>query len=803
MMKKTIILSGALLLGLSAFTGNAQQLPNVGFDSWKGTCGNTRSVPGDDRQRPGVEPTGWNGSNVNQHVIFDKTESGLVTQQTDGSNKYAQLKNIYIGVGAIGSVAPGFINFGTPWVYASTNVPDCDGGVFGGTEFTKKPDAITGRYKRTDSNNESSHIIAYLWNGTFTSKIGNIAQTKTESQNNVDRVVMGKATGSASGKLVASCDSAFTSTKGGDWETITVPLKYVADAGEPTMMNVIVSAGDYWNRNSMQSNTSLLVDDVDFVYYSTLTELKVGGTAIALQDGVYTYNVAGQMPAADAVAATCKSQFATAKVTVDDANYQVKIEVTNQGGKDLDGQTAHTYVLQYKAQTQQVYNGLLNVQLGGTDLIANTEKSVTITYYNDGTCDFVLPNFSALGIPLGDISVPNVKVTEDASGNKTFTDGEVEAMQLAGGEIVAHVVLNGGTITADGVINMPITVGWMMGYPDDKTETPISVKFSSDLQYSYEEKGYYHVLDADKNIWNVPTTFKSWQYGEGDEMAYAISIDGVKVGDLNFGDMKVTGLKESEKVFSGTDAAVVLLNGKTASVTVDGGMVAETDKLNINLATTVDGMLYKISYTTDRQYQYNVDGYYHVLDADNHVLDDKTNTGILAQNVPTTFKAWQYGDGKDMAYAISLDGVKAGELNFGDLKVTGLTFEDDVFSGTDAAVALPGGKTASVKVEKGNVADVERLKLEFIATVDGKPYTIWFTTNTTTTGVDGVAAAQTAVTAGEGVIRVSGFAGVVDVYTADGRKVASVTANGEAQVAVAAGIYVVRAGDKAAKVIVK
>lgn len=802
MMKKTIILSGALLLGLSAFTGNAQQLPNVGFESWKTTCGNTRSVPGNDRQRPGVEPTGWNGSNVNQNVIFDITESGLVTQQTDGSNKYAQLKNIYIGVSTIGSVAPGFINFGTPWVYASINVSDCDGGVFGGTEFTKKPDAITGRYKRTYSNNESSHIIAYLWNGTFTSKIGNIAQTKTESQNDVDRVVMGKATGSASGKLVASCDSAFTSTKDGGWETITVPLKYVADAGEPAMMNVIVSAGDYWNRNNMQRNTSLLVDDVDFVYYSTLTELNVGGTDIALQDGVYTYNVAGQMPTADAVAATCKSQFATAKVTVDDANYQVKIEVTNQGGKDLDGQTAHTYVLQYKAQTQQVYNGLLNVQLGGTDLIANVEKSVTITYYNDGTCDFVLPNFSALGIPLGDISVPNVKVTEDASGNKTFTDGEVEAMQLAGGEIVAHVVLNGGTITADGVINMPITVGWMMNYPDSKAETPISVLFSSDVKYSDKENGYYHVLDADKNIWNVPTTFKSWQYGEGD-MAYAISIDGVKVGDLNFGDLKVTGLEESEKVFSGTDAAVVLPNGKTASVTVDGGMVAEADKLNINLAITVDGKLYKISYTTDRQYQYNVDGYYHVLDADNHVLDDKTNTGILAQNVPTTFKAWQYSDGEKMAYAISLDGVKAGDLDFGDLKLTDLTFKDEEFTGTDAAVALPGGKTASVEVKKGNVADVERLKLEFIATVDGKPYAIWFTTNTTTTGVDGVAAAQTAVTAGEGVIRVSGFAGVVDVYTADGRKVASVVANGEAQVAVAAGIYVVRAGDKAAKVIVK
>lgn len=815
MMKKTIILSVALLLGLSAFTGNAQQLPNVGFDSWKGTCGKTTwtsTMKSDGGfTRPGDEPTGWCGSSV-KPFNSGVTSSIRCTKVTENGNTYVKVDNNSI----LGNTIPGYMTVAQPWVFvggtgwsdAASYAAGGDGGSHSSVAFAYKPDALTLRYQKTGT--ETSHIIALLWDGTFKSyvpsscdKNGN--QTFGTELEDVDRVVIGRQDDdkvTQKGTLVASLDKEIT-TATTAWTTVVLPLEYKTTEVAPTKMNVVLAASDYWTRANLKGGTSLLVDDVDFVYYSTLTELKVGGTAIALQDGVYTYNVAGQMPAADAVAATCKSQFATAKVTVDDANYQVKIEVTNQGGKDLDGQTAHTYVLQYKAPTQQVYNGLLNVQMLGTDLIANTEKSVTITYYNDGTCDFMLPNFSALGIPLGDISVPNVKVTEDASGNKTFTDGEVEAMQLADGAIVAHVVLNGGTITADGVINMPITVGWMMGYPDDKTETPISVKFSSDLQYSYEEKGYYHMLDADKNIWNVPTTFKSWQYGEGEDMAYAISIDGVKVGDLNFGDLKVTGLKESEKVFSGTDAAVALPGGKTASVTVDGGMVAEADKLNINLATTVDGKLYKISYTTDRQYQYNVDGYYHVLDADNHVLDDKTNSEILAQNVPTTFKAWQYGDGKDMAYAISLDGVKAGDLDFGDLKVTGLTFEDDVFSGTDAAVALPGGKTASVKVEKGNVADVERLKLEFIATVDGKPYTIWFTTNTTTTGVDGVAAAQTAVTAGEGVIRVSGFAGVVDVYTADGRKVASVTANGEAQVAVAAGIYVVRAGDRAAKVIVK
>ena len=176
-------MSGALLLSISAFTANAQQLPNAGFGIWKPTCGKTLSVPNDFRQRPGVEPSDWNGSNVNQKVsTLTKSEPGLVTQHTEGNNKNLQLKlkNIFVGVSTIGSVAPGFVNFGTPWVYASATIEKCDGGTFGGQSFGYKPDAIKGKYKRADSykegnpisNDESSHIIVYLWNGTYKSFIG-------------------------------------------------------------------------------------------------------------------------------------------------------------------------------------------------------------------------------------------------------------------------------------------------------------------------------------------------------------------------------------------------------------------------------------------------------------------------------------------------------------------------------------------------------------------------------------------------------------------------------------------------------
>lgn len=666
-----------MLLSISAFTANAQQLPNVGFDSWKTTCGKTLSVPNDFRQRPGVEPSDWNGSNVNQYVIIEKKESGLVTQQTEGNNKYLQLKNIFVGVSTFGSVAPGFVNFGTPWVYAALPISDCDGGVFGGVSFDKKPDAIKGKYKRTDSNSEDSHIIAYLWNGTYTSKIGNVAQTKIEEQNDVDRVVFGKATGSASGKLVASCDKAFSTTVNKDWETIVVPLDYVANAGNPTMMNVIISAGDYWNRSNLKKNTTLLVDDVDFVYYSTLTSLKAGSKTIALKNGVYNYTVAGKMPTKKEVVATCKSQFADAAVAVDAANYKVTVTVTNQGGKDVDGATQHVYTLQYTAPVVKQYAGILNVEMGGGDVIANATQDVTISYYNDNTCDFSLPHFMFAGTDIGNIEIPNVKVSEDAAGTKTFTDGEVEAMELAGGGIVAHVVLNGGTITSAGVINMPITVGWMPGYPEDKKPTPINVLFSSDKKVEVTEAGYYYVVKGDDYqhplVEHQTTMLKSVKYGDMNGFTYTLSLDGVNAGGINFGDMAVAGLDNTDEQYSGTDSAVALGNGKTASVTVDGGKDATTGKYEVKFATTVDGQLYNIVFTTDDS--------------------------------------------------------------------------------------------------SSSVNDVE--------------------------------ASGAAVRGAEGAIVVEGFAGRVNVYTVDGRLAASAQIDGEATITVAAGLYVVRAGEKAVKVVVK
>jgi hypothetical protein len=696
-MKKSFLLSGALLLSISAFTANAQQLPNVGFESWKTTCGKTTTTKDNASfVRPGVEPADWNGSNVTQVFKFKDFVKKDEASHTGGFATI--LTNQKPGLGKASAPAPAFLNFGTPWIFADTGkiqgngLEMGDGGVYGGMNFSHRPDAVVGWYKRDNSKGtEDAYVIAYLWSGTFKSQVRSaIEKTGGTSSNpiysesatieltDVDRAILGKSSVAQSGTLIASCEEKISNSFS-EWTQIIVPLEYKTTTVVPEKMNLIISAADYWNRANIVPYNTLVVDDVDFVYYSTLTSLKAGSKTIALKDGVYNYTVAGKMPTEKEVVATCKSQFADAAVAVDAANYKVTVTVTNQGGKDVDGATQHVYTLQYTAPVAKQYAGILNVDcdiLGG-DVIANATQEVTISYYNDNTCDFSLPDFMFEGNNIGNIEIPNVKVSEDAAGTKTFTDGEVEAMKLAEGGIVAHVVLNGGTITAAGVINMPITVGWMPGYPDDKEEKPINVLFSSDKKVEVTEAGYYYVVKGDDYqhplVEHQTTMLKSVKYGDMNGFTYTLSLDGVNAGGINFGDMAVAGLDNTDEQYSGTDSAVALGNGKTASVTVDGGKNATTGKYEVKFATTVDGQLYNIVFTTD-----------------------------------------------------------------------------------DSSLS---------------VNDVE--------------------------------ASGAAVRGAEGAIVVEGFAGRVNVYTVDGRLAASAQIDGEATITVAAGLYVVRAGEKAVKVVVK
>ena len=151
------------------------------------------------------------------------------------------------------------------------------------------------------------------------------------------------------------------------------------------------------------------------------------------------------------------------------------------------------------------------------------------------------------------------------------------------------------------------------------------------------------------------------------------------------------------------------------------------------------------------------------------------------------------------------------ELPCGDIVVEGVTRKDGKLSGSVNDLSLAGG-VIHAKVDLVGTETAEGA-MDLAITVG------WYTDypedleatmpiNVTfkgqrDAGVNVVEASGVAVRGTEGAIAVDGFAGRVNVYTVDGRLAASAQVDGEATITVAAGLYVVRVGEKAVKVVVK
>ena len=460
------------LLAAGGLTASAQYLPNGDFQQWKPTCGksdqtspNFGSAPAGLATRPGVEPQDWNGSNVNQTVFAQNAHSdALVTRQGNAENFYVRLVCTKVGVKLvtldIKAEAPAFINFGTPWVYAVSDKNKCDGGVYGGMSFSYKPDAIKGRYKRTPAAKaEKARIIAYLWSGTFKSSIP--SGKSTRMQDDVDRAIMGRVSGvTGDGKLVASCDYGFETTKNNDWEEIIVPIDYKRTDVVPTKMNVIISSDDYWNRANMVENSTLEVDDVQFVYYHALESITYKGKTIKMEEGKNFYNLLIDEDF-DISNFSYKKKGAGATV---EKSFDPKSQILTVTVKGNDFNVNPKSVTVYKfrvAKEVTDFTSDLSVELVKMGMFDPSESTIQLYKEQDGSYTFQLRNFSLMGgaINVGTIVLKNLDINGDkitTSQTTTIQPGDdpsVDEKQWMGPNlppvpIVLNATRNGADLTA-------------------------------------------------------------------------------------------------------------------------------------------------------------------------------------------------------------------------------------------------------------------------------------------------------------------------------------------------------------------
>ena len=329
-------------------TATTPQLNDFSGD-WE-TC-----IPWDSKgntESSGTQPKGWHISNVQTAV--GAVVAGAKAEGSNGTTVAVKLTNQEMA----GQMIPAYMSLGTPWATAETKgtkVRNADGGVFGGTEFTYRPDAISFDYQRDNSKGkENASAIAYLWKGTWTQTNvpGNTAVgvfgygTATKvTMTNRDRNVLGNETSATLGdpathttdaKLIAKLEQSISESTKGTWKNMTIPFTYEDKTAVPKYINVIFAANDYFGgRNGIVAGNSLTIDNVKLVYYHALNSLTYNGTPVAnFDEGTTEYTLNGKLAEDfDKVKFTIKGVGATYDVAKDEANNVATITVK---GNDYD-----------------------------------------------------------------------------------------------------------------------------------------------------------------------------------------------------------------------------------------------------------------------------------------------------------------------------------------------------------------------------------------------------------------------------------------------------------------------------------
>lgn len=482
-MNKKFILLAALAGGVT-LGAQAQQLPNGGFENWKGNdkCGQTIQASSDFggptdkenlKQRPGDEPTDWNGTSIRQKVFAEVTQELIFKKNDAAHGYYASLINKYVGVGTFGANAPAYLTFGQPWSYAAMS--NQDGGTVGGVAFTHKPDAIKGDFKRTLSTEkpeEKAHIIVYMWNGTFTSKIGKEGgDAKMITKNNVDRAVLGKSNAgevTGDGKLIAQCDFSFSTTKNNDWETIIVPIEYKDETATPSMMNVIISSADYWTRGNIGKENQLDVDNVEFIYYHALKSFTYDGITKEIAEGQTEIDFSNTTYDANKTLSYIKKGVgANVEVkTYNEADATLTIEVQgNDYSSNPNSKT--TYTVQF-AKPVSTTGKLSSLNVNGEEVLKADQFYYTV--YGDYT-----PQSITWTAEDGDLA----KVDSTYDANKRTATVEVNAGQNTHTYFVKFAK-KGTNYASKVLISM---AGGFVGAPAQNVEiTPLTENKTIDLQ---------------------------------------------------------------------------------------------------------------------------------------------------------------------------------------------------------------------------------------------------------------------------------------------------------------------------------
>lgn len=462
---------GCFLFATSAQAQGVYQLPNPGFENWD------RGIKLDNSTANVDEPVGWNSFKTGTGTWVALTKHSVTKGETNG-NKYAIIKSSsVVGIIANGNMTTGIVVAGDTKATSEKNYnysvtpDDKEGSKIGASnfrqEFTGHPDALSVKLKYIADGGSNA--------GKTDAKYKAQVAARIHVNERFQEPYESDAT-----KLVAAATISPSGSEAIDWTTFTQPFDYNSSAkGDPAYVLITVSTNQSPGVGS--GSDEVWVDDMYFVYYSTLSSLTVNGVAVeGFNKDITTYNMTGTAPQLSEIAATATSQWATVDpVTQTEENGNTVFNITVKGNDFADSGNKTTYKLVYAANSSEndiesivnTYNGYINIDLAGDEMKVPEQILIEKGSTVDNTIHLTLANFEFSGMPLGAISIDNIATTY-ADGTYSFQSETVE-VALAGGAILADVTIS-GTIAENGYTEADIDVIWKI---DEENNIPIPVAF--------------------------------------------------------------------------------------------------------------------------------------------------------------------------------------------------------------------------------------------------------------------------------------------------------------------------------------
>lgn len=443
---KNLLLTLSMCAGI--MTANAQgvyQIPNSNFEGdWQTleikSLGSVKHSE--------TTPNFWNsfyaaqGDAKDAAFGFFSNQVGTVKQTigkdgTGSSVTIVSRKN-FLGSISNGNITTGIVNMGkadatSPENYNFTDLDNNNGKC----EFTGLPDAVElwCKFVPKDTNKGNASVNMIL-------------HTNTEYKD--PSTIMG--TEEATSRIAKAYSEIMPNNN--EWTKYVIDFIYNGDlySTYDGIKYLLASFSTNKAPGSGSDGDELSVDDIKMLYYSELASLKFNNVEY-YKSGENTFSIPFYY---NEEQLSYTSNGKGAKIIPSYNKETSTLTLTVQGNNISEEPTNyHKYTVKFKPEPLSVkqYTNSLMVVVNGTST-EPTEKTIDLITEADGSTSFALYNFEFSGMPVGDVVITNLNVTQE--GNKTIYTGKQDIIVM--GQFPATVDVTATVENGKMIANIPIEV---------------------------------------------------------------------------------------------------------------------------------------------------------------------------------------------------------------------------------------------------------------------------------------------------------------------------------------------------------